>query len=410
MLGTARSGDVVGLDVLIFGGGAAGLWTLDVLAARGVRALLVETAALGAGQTIASQGIIHGGLKYTLQGLLTKSAANIREMPRVWAECLAGERVPNLSSVRMRAPACHLWRTDALSSRLGMLGASVGLQVTPDLLPENARPAVLAGCPGTVARLAEPVISPTSFLETLAKRHATRLLKVDADGIAFQTTAAGDVQQVELRNGTRSVTLAPRLVVFAAGAGNQQLLSAIGRSVPPMQRRPLHMVMVRGDLPELNGHCVDGAKTRVTITSERTADGDMVWQLGGHLAEQGVALDRGALIAHAQRELAAVLPSFAMHGLRWTTYRVDRAEGATGGGLRPDDIQLVHQGNVLTAWPTKLALVPELARAVVARVVPSDESTVFPGPYLLDWPTPNVAAPPWETAVWSGQDRVAAAA
>src|ERR1700733_7712281 len=83
------------LDVLIFGGGAAGLWLLDELRRRGARVLLLEADRLGAGQTIASQGIIHGGLKYTLQGGLTPSAMQIREMPGVWRDCLAGRRLPD---------------------------------------------------------------------------------------------------------------------------------------------------------------------------------------------------------------------------------------------------------------------------------------------------------------------------
>ncbi len=93
------------VDVLIFGGGAAGLWLLDELARRGDRVLLLEAARLGAGQTIASQGIIHGGLKYTLQGALTPSAVQIREMPGLWRDCLAGRRLPDLRNVRLRA-AC----------------------------------------------------------------------------------------------------------------------------------------------------------------------------------------------------------------------------------------------------------------------------------------------------------------
>ena len=68
------------VDTLIFGGGAAGLWLLDELTRQGSSAVLLEAAKLGQGQTIASQGIIHGGLKYTLQGLLTPSAAAIRDM------------------------------------------------------------------------------------------------------------------------------------------------------------------------------------------------------------------------------------------------------------------------------------------------------------------------------------------
>jgi len=390
----------VATDVVVFGGGAAGLWTLDVLAARGVRALLVETGSLGAGQTVGSQGIIHGGLKYTLQGLLTRSATAIREMPRVWRECLAGERVPNLAGVRMRSEFCYLWRTETLSSRLGMIGASFGLQVTPDIVPVDQRPAVLAGCPGTVATLAEPVISPQSFLEVLRQRNLSRLLRVDPEGVEFSATTAGKVAEVRLACGRHEISLRPRLVVLAAGAGNADLLRRIGRTSPTMQRRPLHMAMVRGNLPELCGHCVDGAKTRVTITSERLADGKVVWQVGGQIAEDGVGMSESALVAKAQAELAAVLPSLDLRGTEWATYRVDRAEGETPGGKRPDDVQVSREANVLTCWPTKLALVPELARAVAGHVEASDESALFPGEVIREWPRPEVAAGPWETAAW----------
>ena len=79
------------LDVplLIFGGGVAGLWLMHEAARRNVPALLLESEALGTGQTIASQGIIHGGLKYTLTGNLTGAAKAIAEMPGRWRACLA---------------------------------------------------------------------------------------------------------------------------------------------------------------------------------------------------------------------------------------------------------------------------------------------------------------------------------
>ena len=51
------------LDVLIFGGGAAGLWCLDRFRRAGYHAILLEAKALGRGQTIQAQGIIHGGGK-----------------------------------------------------------------------------------------------------------------------------------------------------------------------------------------------------------------------------------------------------------------------------------------------------------------------------------------------------------
>ena len=50
-------------DIIIFGGGIAGLWLLNRLHNEGYQAILLETEALGGSQTIASQGIIHGGLK-----------------------------------------------------------------------------------------------------------------------------------------------------------------------------------------------------------------------------------------------------------------------------------------------------------------------------------------------------------
>jgi len=46
--------------------------------------LLFESSALGGGQTHKSQGIIHGGMKYALQGVLTKEASGMIDMPHLW--------------------------------------------------------------------------------------------------------------------------------------------------------------------------------------------------------------------------------------------------------------------------------------------------------------------------------------
>ena len=69
------------LDIAIFGAGIAGLWTLAHLQQAGYRVALFERHALGGVQSIASQGIIHGGTKYALTGKLTGSAMAIGEMP-----------------------------------------------------------------------------------------------------------------------------------------------------------------------------------------------------------------------------------------------------------------------------------------------------------------------------------------
>ena len=54
------------LDALVIGGGVAGLWCLDALREAGFDAALLESGALGTGQSISAQGILHGGVKYSL--------------------------------------------------------------------------------------------------------------------------------------------------------------------------------------------------------------------------------------------------------------------------------------------------------------------------------------------------------
>ena len=397
------------VDTLIFGGGAAGLWLLDELTRRGSSAVLLEAAQLGHGQTIASQGIIHGGLKYTLQGLLTRSATAIREMPHIWRACLAGRRAPDLSGTRVRAECCHLWRTDSVRSRLGMIGARFGLQVTPDEVSRGDRPLILRDCPGIVARLDEQVISPAALLADFSARHQSRILQIDPqNGLAFDVASTGHVSCVRLVNPTNSdsvLELRPAQVIFAAGAGNAQLRKQAGLSTKVQQRRPLHMVLLRGELPQLNGHCVDGARTRVTITSDTDSTGRTVWQVGGQIAEEGVGQEPQQLIAHTAAQLQAVLPGLDLTNVEFATYKVDRAEGLSSSGQRPDNIQILQDGNMTTAWPTKLALVPQLAETIAGRLSIAEPSS---GPAVKlpdDWPRPVVAATPWETCShWYGFD------
>ena len=397
------------LDDVILGGGAAGLWLLDALVRKGRQSLLLEAGRLGSGQTVASQGIIHGGLKYTLQGLLTPSATAIREMPALWRRSLAGETTPDLRGTRLRAECCYLWRTDTVASRVGMIGARFGLRVAPQTLSRHDRPAVLADCPGTVARLDEQVISAVDFIETLARRHRQRILKIDADnGLEFDIHPGGEVRSIHLTNPNsgQPLKLMPRQVICTAGAGNASLRRQMGLPVDVMQRRPLHMLMLRGPLPELNGHCVDGARTRVTITSDRNAAGRRIWQVGGQLAEQGVRLDESLLIELGCRELTEVIPGLDLSDVEFATYRVDRAERIVSGGRRPESVQILRDANVFTAWPTKLALVPRLVREISAMLLPPS-GTAAPNatddsPVPANWPRPLVALPPWETAErWS---------
>jgi len=84
------SNNVVRVDVAIIGGGIAGLWLLDRLRKKGYGALLIESERLGTGQTICSQGIIHGGAKYSLRGSVGESAKMVATMPALCGRHNAG--------------------------------------------------------------------------------------------------------------------------------------------------------------------------------------------------------------------------------------------------------------------------------------------------------------------------------
>jgi hypothetical protein len=311
-----------------------------------------------------------------------------------------------------------LWQTRSLSSAIGMIGARAGLRVTPTALAAESRPAPLRDAPGTVARLDEQVIDPASMLDVLSSRWRTRIVRIDArHGLEIRTEESTAGRARAAASGPRSgpvrcvsllqpetgdvLDLAPELVVLAAGVGNERLREACGLDAAVAQRRPLHMTMARGTLPELNGHCVDGARTRVTITSSVDSERRVVWQIGGQIAEDGVELDEPGLISRAVEELSAVLPGTSLDGVAWSTFRVDRAERRVAGRsghlvapMRPDDVQLLRDGNVATVWPTKLALAPRLADMTLASAPPA--SHAFDLERVAGWPRPLVALPPWE--------------
>lgn len=393
------AGDAAGIDVLIVGGGAAGLWTLDELQRSGYNAWLVEHDALGIGQTIASQGIIHGGLKYTLAGLLNESAETIRDMPALWRGCLAGSNQPDLRRTPVLSECCYLWRTTSVASKVGLVGARAGLRTAAIKIDRTDRPVALASCPGDVFRIDEQVIDPAGLLRDLADRQGERILRCDASaGVQFSCDGPGRVELVTLTHPQtgQHLQIRPRCIVLTAGAGNADLRERAGLTASVMQRRPLHMVLVRGDLPALFGHCVDGAKTRVTIITTSDEQDRRVWLVGGQVSEDGVDMAPGDLIAHARTELTQALPGFDLQDVEWATLRVDRAEAKTRGRARPAGPFATRDERVITAWPTKLALVPQLAKLIRGLLgepsAKESRSTAAP----RDWPRPEVAPPPWD--------------
>jgi hypothetical protein len=106
-------------------------------------------------------------------------------------------------------------------------------------------------------------------------------------------------------------------------------------------------------------------------------------------------MDEGQLLARARAELRRSLPDLNLDGLEWAAYGIDRAEAATRTGQMPDDAHIIHEENIVTAWPTKLALAPRLAQRILQLLAPPAHAGG-----VVRGPAPPLARGPWETAQW----------
>ena len=380
-------------DVLIVGGGIAGLWLNARLRRQGFATLLVESARLGGGQSVKSQGIIHGGAKYALHGALTGASEAIADMPRRWREALAGNGELDLSGVRLLSDAHYLWSPGSLAGNITSFFASKAVRGRVDQVKGEQLPPALQHpkFKGKVYRLAELVLDVPSLI--------SRLSELAGDGLL----AAERIEQLQENGELVGLIIDGReiraqRIILSAGRGNAELLSALGLAQPAQQLRPLHMALVKGPtLKPLYAHCLGGGpKPRVTITTHPADDGQWVWYLGGDLAESdGVARDEAAQIQAAKKELNELLPWVDLSAAQWATLRVDRAEPAQSGLVRPDNAFLHEQGKLLVGWPTKLALAPDFADRVLAALSRDgiQPTTHAPLPAL---PRPSVAPPAWE--------------
>jgi len=384
---------VISTDVLIVGAGVAGLWLNARLRRQGFSTVLVESASLGGGQSLKSQGIIHGGAKYALHGALSGASEAIADMPRRWREALEGKGELDLTGVRLLSEAHYLWSPGTLAGNLTSFFASKAVRGRVDQVKGEQLPPALQNpkFKGKVYRLAELVVDVPSLIDRLAALAEDSLLA----GQQIEPLHEGD-ELIGLRVDGRDIHA--QRIVLSAGGGNADLLNSLGVSQPQMQRRPLHMVLVKGPtLKPLFAHCLGGGtKPRITVTTHPAADGQCVWYLGGELAEaDGVARAPAAQIATARKELESLLPWVDLSQAQWATLRVDRAEPAQSGLVRPDNAFLDSQQRLMVGWPTKLALAPDFADRVLATL--SKEGIhPTPQPPLVDVPKPPVAIPVWD--------------
>jgi glycerol-3-phosphate dehydrogenase len=382
--------EAVELDVAVFGGGIAGLWLLRRLRALGFNAALFEKNSLGTGQTIASQGIIHSGVKYTFDGVNRPQTEALSSMPKIWMDCIAGRGEVDLRGTQILAEHQLMFTTGGLLNRITGALATKALRSDVAIVDRANWPAVFDAreFSGKIYRLEEPVLATKMVLTALGKSNAHQ-----AGVKSIQRT--GDRVTEIIFNDAAETRIAPRTCLFTAGEGNEWFAEQIGLGKAKVaQRRPLRMFMARGLPHPLFAHClVPEPKPRITVTTH-ALNGENVWYIGGNIAEKAVGMSDAEALHWAYSEMTDLFPWLNWKKVQWAIHDVDRAE-PLANKLLPTGPTLTTAGNAALAWPTKLALAPALTLQALRwleqqDVTPSHRTTALP------LPTATPARYPWE--------------
>ncbi len=360
------------IDIVIVGGGIAGLWTLARLRRANYQVVLFEAEHLGCVQSGASQGIIHGGTKYALTGKITHSAQSIQEMPRRWKDCLDGLGEVDLRQAKKLSTHQYLWSNKSLASRMtGFFASKVMTSRMRHLHKKNyVAPFDKTDFNGELYQLDEPVLDVQSVIDTIREQYSDYIFQADVKKIiepgslSSHDSHSHEYYQIELFEQTlnKKRILFAKTLILTAGAGNENLLASIGFEQPKMQRRPLLMPMLKAKtaiLPNMYAHCLGAsALPKMTITAHQMPAAQTVWYLGGEIAEKGVERTIEEQVTCAKEELQNLMPWMNFSQCQWSALAIDRAEPKMMEGSRPVEPAVFRENQVITAWPVKLAMTP----------------------------------------------------
>lgn len=325
------------VDAAIVGAGIGGLWIANLLAGRGFSVAICEPRGVGGVQTLASQGIVHSGAKYSLDGTTPLSGA-IASMPTRWRACLRGEGEIDLRGVRVLSQTMQL--------RIG----------------------------DQTFELDEPVLDVASLVRRLAERVAHRVV---AEAVAPESLIVDDAGIERL--GLAGCTIRARIYVLAAGAGNETLAQQTGFAPTALRHRPLRQTIVRLRRgASVYAHWAKDARdTEPTLTV--TTNG-LLMNIGGGVADAGAQRSEAVQIGLVRELLREGFADIDLADAEFETFVAVRAE-PDGKTIRDvPDAFVARHGNCLLCLPVKLSLAPrlgDLALAALGRLEPA--TATWPG-------------------------------
>ena len=159
---------------------------------------MLESEQLGCGQTLASQGIIHGGLKYALNGALSGAANVISDMPARWRACLAGESDMDLRGCRVLSEHYYMWSDSGFRSKLKTFLGSKSLSGRVSAVDEKQYPDFFkqATVEGTLYKLPDFVLDTASLLQVLADKQREHIFRVAPESYSFERDDKAQVSAI----------------------------------------------------------------------------------------------------------------------------------------------------------------------------------------------------------------------
>ena len=313
------------VDAAIVGGGISGLWIANLLAGRGLSVVICEPRGVGGVQTLASQGIVHGGAKYARDGAAPLAGA-LKAMPDRWRACLGGTGEIDLRGI------------DVLAENVDIRIGDDSHQ-TDDLVLDMS---------SLVRRLIQPLT------------HRIVASTVSPDSLIG---AGSDIQRIEVD----TCTIHARAYVLAAGAGNTTLAHQAGFADAAIRLRPLRQTVVRPRRgARVYAHWMSrprDAEPTLTVTSHGS-----VLSVGGAVADAGANRDEAAQIAVVKNLLRQAFPVIDVEGAGFKTFVAVRAEPAAPAIRDLPDAYVTRHGNCLLCLPVKLSLAPRLGDLVLAEL------------------------------------------
>ena len=381
-------------DIVIFGAGIAGLWTFNHLKTLGYDVVLFEKESIGCGQTIASQGIIHSGLKFSLAGKVNTLAKSISAMPGRWHDALNGDGIVNLSSAKMSAESQHLLIPSGFFGNLTKLVAQKALGNNVHDIAQDDWPTEIknSGFKGSLIFMDEPVLDVPSVLKALAAPYQDCIKKISAEQahapFAFLKESG----------------FSPKRVIFTSARSNHIIAKQNAHDAGlETQARPLLQGMIKNAPFPLFAHLVGKTdKPVASVTTHKTENGELVWYLGGGVAERKKEANPDEVYGTAIEVFAKYLPNINTSNMEWATLPIDRIEGKSKtDGWMPDTPTVHTTKDALYCWPTKLTFAPMLADMIVKDLA---EQGITPSQKTAELPfleNATFSKTPWDDAQWT---------